>query len=500
MLHAQKFKYLAKNFTVLYVEDDDDLRKSFLGYLSKFFKRVDFAIDGEEGFHKYQLNKYDLVITDVSMPKLNGIDMAKKIKTLNPNQEIVIASAFSDFDTLSEAIKLGIDGYLLKPINYDQMSEILYKVVHKINEFKQNDLYKEHLNELIEIKSHEIEDLNKEKIENYKLTLYALVDLIEKRDTYTGGHSNRVALYSDLIAKQMGINEQDCGTIYKAAMLHDIGKIAIPDSVLLKPGSLNDLEYQLIKEHVSIGYEILKKVPMFKQEAKIVQSHHERIDGSGYPNGLKADEIPLFSMILAVADTFDAMTTNRIYKARKTLKEALEEIDNLKGKLFLEDVVDAAVVALKDIELHEQINQLPQTHLEKARFSYFYIDQLTKVYNNNYLDVVLTQNKYDYQYDNLYLIFLHNFGEYNKAHGWNEGSNLLHKVAQQLTSFYPDTLIFRIHGDDFVIVASKSIDLNLTNKFFETENIDFATQAENIAEKKLFSLQLLEFFIDKETK
>lgn len=498
MIDTQKFKYLAKNFTVLYVEDDEILRKSFLDYLKKFFKIVDFAIDGEDGLQKYQQRQYDIVITDISMPKLNGIDMAKKIKTLNSNQEIVIASAFTDFEILSEAIKLGIDGYLLKPINYTQMSEILYKVVHKLTEFKQNDLYKKYLNELVETKSREIDDLNKEKIKNYKLTLYALVDLIEKRDTYTGGHSNRVAFYSNLIAKQMGVNEEDCDVIYKAAMLHDIGKIAIPDSVLLKPGSLNDLEYQLIQEHVSIGYEILKKVPMFEQEAKIVHAHHERLDGSGYPNGLKADEIPLFAMILAVADTFDAMTTNRIYKARKTVQEALEEIHKLRGKLFFEDVVDAAVIALKDIELHETINQLPQTHLEQARFSYFYIDQLTQVYNRNYLDVILTQNKYNYQYDNLYLIFLRNFGEYNKTYGWNAGSDLLTKVAQQLVSLYPDTLIFRIHGDDFVIVTSKSIDLSLINKFFETENINFSTQTQNIAEKNLFSSQSLEFFIDKE--
>jgi len=498
VIDTQKFKYLAKNFTVLYVEDDEILRKSFLDYLNKFFKMVDFAIDGEEGFHKYQQGQYDLVITDISMPKLNGIDMAKKIKNLNSNQEIVIASAFSDFEILSEAIKLGIDGYLLKPINYAQMSEILYKVVHKLKEFKQNDLYKEHLNELVETKSREIDDLNKEKIKNYKLTLYALVDLIEKRDTYTGGHSNRVASYSNLIATQMGVSKQGCDTIYKAAMLHDIGKTAIPDSVLLKPGSLNDLEYQLIKEHVSIGYEILKKVPMFKQEAKIVNAHHERLDGSGYPNGLKADEIPLFAMIVAVADTFDAMTTNRIYKARKTVTEALEELYNLKGKLFFEDVVDAAEICLKDIELPEKINQLPQTHLEKARFSYFYIDQLTQVYNRNYLDVVLTQNKYDYQYDNLYLVFLHNFGEYNKVYGWKAGSDLLYKVAQQLDSLYPNTLIFRIHGDDFVIVSSRSIDLNFTHKFFESENIDFSTHTKNIAENNLFSLQSLELFIDKE--
>ena len=150
--------------------------------------------------------------------------------------------------------------------------------------------------------------------QNFEKTLEALVSIVEDRDSYTGGHSQRVATYSKMIAKEMGFSDEECELIYRAGKLHDIGKISTPDNVLLKPDKLSKLEYKLIKRHVEVSYAILSTIPMYKDIADIVISHHERYDGKGYPKGIGGDEITILGHVMIVADAFDAMTTNRIYK------------------------------------------------------------------------------------------------------------------------------------------------------------------------------------------
>lgn len=316
MIDVIKLKELSKNFKVLYVEDDEMLRDSLASYFEKLFKEVVSAKDGKEGLELYKKGVFDIVITDIQMPNLNGIEMAEKIKELNHEQEILIVSAYTEIEYFIKSIKIGVSGYIIKPIDYAQMNEELYKLVNKLKKFKENETYKNHLEELIAKGI-------KEKIENYQKTLFALVDMIEERDTYTGGHSQRVAKYSVMIAKEMGCAEKEREKLHQAGILHDIGKISTPDSVLLKPGKLNDIEYKLIQEHVKVGYGMLSKIPMYKELAEIIHHHHERYDGKGYPDGLRGDEIPLLSRIMIVADAFDAMTTNRIYKTRKDRKSVV---------------------------------------------------------------------------------------------------------------------------------------------------------------------------------
>ena len=183
----------------------------------------------------------------------------------------------------------------------------------------------------------------------------------------------------------MGYNEDTIDKLYRASMVHDIGKISTPDSILLKPGKLSTLEYKLIQEHVSTSYQLLKKVDIFHDIAEIVRHHHESFNGSGYPQGLKGSQIPMLSQIMTVADAFDAMTTNRIYKGKKTLDASLEELQTLAGKQFNAQVVQAAVVALKGIEIPDS-NQQPRNQIEHERFAYFYKDQLTSAYNRDYLN------------------------------------------------------------------------------------------------------------------
>lgn len=496
MAKLKDLKQICENLSVLYVEDDDRLRLKVWSYLSKFFKSVVIAKDGQEGLDRYKQRSYDIVLTDIEMPKLNGLDMSQEIKKLNKNQKIIIVSAYSQSDIFLRTIKMGIDGYILKPFDYTQINESLYKVANSIKESRENEKFKNRLLEMVEDKIKEIRKLEKTKETNYKDTLYTLVDLIEQRDAYTGGHSQRVAKYCKMIAEQLKLSKKAIEDIYEAGILHDIGKIAIPDNVLLKPGKLNDIEYRLIKKHVDIGYNVLAKSPMFEDVAQIIKEHHERVDGSGYPNGSKGDEVSLSGKIMAVADSFDAMTTNRIYQAKKDKIEALKEIVSLSGIKFDKDVADAAFIALQDVKIEQNISQLPVEEMEKERFSYFYKDQLTHAYNKNYLDLVLNQKSIVEKFWVLNIIFLKNFSAYNKKYGWIEGDIFLKKVAKNLIEDYPDAMIFRIQGDDFVALSSEKIDFESIYEQCKKSLVNCLHIQIDLKSENVTSIKTLEEFLE----
>jgi two-component system, LuxR family, sensor histidine kinase TtrS len=296
--------------------------------------------------------------------------------------------------------------------------------------------------------------LTAERTANYEETIFSFVDMIEQRDTYTAGHTERVAQYCELIAREMKIGEEQTRKLYKAAILHDIGKVATPDSVLLKPGRLTSLDYDLIKLHAFAGYEMLSNIEMYQELAVIILHHHERHDGKGYPNGIKGDEIPLLSRIMTVGDAFDAMTTNRIYKARKELPEALAELQAFSGSQFHPEVVKAAVKVLADVKISTSINQLPVSNLEKKRFSYFFNDKLTGLYNEDYLKIILNNLDMN-QYTCLHMLHLLNVPEYNKHHGWDKGNLLLKEFAGELVACFPQMLVFRAYGNDFAFISKE---------------------------------------------
>ncbi len=310
-----------------------------------------------------------------------------------------------------------------------------------------------------------VSKLTAERTANYEETIFSFADMIEQRDTYTAGHTERVAQYCQLIAKEMGLEFDQIKVLYKSAILHDIGKIATPDSVLLKPGKLTELDYDLIKLHAVAGYEMLSAIEMYKDLAVIILHHHERHDGKGYPKGLQGDEIPLLSRVMSVGDAFDAMTTNRIYKSRKDIPEALAELQDLSGSQFNPEVVKAAIKALADVKVSTAISQLPATEMEKKRFSYFFNDRLTGLYNEDYLKIILNDLKVN-QYTCLHILHLLNVSDYNKQHGWAKGNQLFKEFATELQADFLEALIFRVYGNDFAVVHKDHIAIK--TKRFET--------------------------------
>ncbi|WP_331774442.1 HD domain-containing phosphohydrolase [Sulfurospirillum sp. 1612] len=315
-------------------------------------------------------------------------------------------------------------------------------------------LYKKERHE-IEAKENELKCIHQQKaVKNYQQVLYSMLDLIEKRDTYTAGHTRRVAEYALLLAQELKVPQHDIDILHEAAMMHDIGKVATPDSILLKPGKLTASEYKIIQDHVVCSFEILDSIEAFKPHAAIVINHHERFDGKGYPKGLLGHEMNLLSHILILCDAFDAMTSNRIYKAKKDLPAALDEIRTLSGKQFAPEVVKAA------LPLFEKCGILPieqnylSNQLEEARVVFYYRDSLTNLYNYRYFNHVLeaikkTGNETFYC---SYFVTLKHFSQYNQTYGWLEGDNKLCFIADKLTQFYPKAIIFRMFGDDFLIL------------------------------------------------
>ena len=306
-------------------------------------------------------------------------------------------------------------------------------------------------------KQNRIDHLEQERLKNQEQIIHSMIDMIESRDSYTAGHTKRVAEYSILIAKEMNYSDEEIELLQKAAWLHDIGKISTPDSVLLKPGQLDDTEYILIKDHLTAGYEMLKQIDQYTDIANIMREHHEKYNGTGYPQGLKGEEILPLSRIMMVADAFDAMTTNRVYKPRKTIEVALTELEDLSARHFHPEVVSAAIVALKDITLNEDINQLPQTSIERQRFAYFYKDRLTNLFIVDYLSLIL---RYHINSQSVYMynIELHNFSNYNTQNSWSAGDKFLVKFANFLDKLYEDSIVFRVEGDDFMILSEIKLD------------------------------------------
>lgn len=342
----------------------------------------------------------------------------------------------------------------------------------------------------------ELTRLNAERTANYEETIFTFVDMIEQRDTYTAGHTGRVAEYCQQIAKAMGIAEAEITRLYRAAILHDIGKIATPDAVLLKPGKLAPLDRDLIQLHASAGHHMLSNIAMYNDLADIILHHHERYDGKGYPGRLAGKNIPLLSRILTVADAFDAMTTNRIYKARKDVASALTELSMLGGSQFDPEVVAAAIPVLEKVHVAEGISQTPGTDLEQKRFSYFFNDRITGLYNEDYLKIILQNNQKHYQYKCLHIIHLLNVQEYNNRLGWAEGNLVFAQFAGELQRLFSDAMLFRVYGNDFVVITRErcSIENGILDSFesLSGTGITVAVHQVDLARETQYSIDKME--------
>jgi len=324
-----------------------------------------------------------------------------------------------------------------------------------------------------------LEKHKEDKEKSYEQIVLSLNKTIEARDPYTAGHDERVQKYSQAIAKAMHISKENIAVLEKAALVHDIGKIKIPDAILLKPGKLTSIEYDIIKKHPQTAYDMLSGVSFLQDEVNVILCHHERYDGSGYPRGLKKDEIPILSQILSIADTYDAMTTNRIYKHAKDKEEALKELDSLRDISFSDALVSVAIKVFSKLPFNQKVYQTPLDELEEARFSYFFRDNTTNCYNKKFLQFIYLENHF-FKYRFLYTINLKKFTAYNNQYGWESGDKFLADFSTFLEYIFNSNKVFRVKGDDFIVLTKEQSGIMkddiLKTKLFENKSVSVDLQ------------------------
>jgi len=286
--------------TILVADDQAPNRELLDELLSAQGFKVITVGDGAAALHQVGAAQIDLVLLDVMMPKLTGFEVCEKIKS-NPETDlipVVLITALSDKQDRLRGIKVGADDFLTRPVD---SSELLARV-----------------RSLLKLK------FRTDELERAESVLFSLARSIESKDHYTHGHCERLADYSVSLGRQVGLSEDEITALQRAGVVHDIGKVSVPDAILLKPGRLSEDEWKIIRQHPVIGERICAPLKSFRLVLPIIRHHHEKVDGSGYPDGLRGDAIPVGARILQIVDVFDALTTERPYKKALSTNEALQ--------------------------------------------------------------------------------------------------------------------------------------------------------------------------------
>jgi response regulator RpfG family c-di-GMP phosphodiesterase len=324
----------APGVRVLIVDDDLALRTILSVMLTQSAFVCRTAASGEEALRLLENQPTDVVISDLRMPGISGMDLLVEVRKRYPHLAFLMVTGEDETRVGVRAMQLGADDYLLKPFDADVALGSLYRALQKKKLEREVQDYRLHLEEMVSERTQQLRTALQQTERSYEDTLEALGAAIDLRDSPTAGHSRRVFLYSMELAKSIGGLEQEIRSIAMGAWLHDIGKLATPDRVLLKPGPLTDSEWEIMRRHARIGYDLVKSISFLAGAAEIVLTHHERFDGSGYPQKMKGDGIPFGARIFAVADTLDAMTSDRPYRAALPLQAAQEVIERGSGTLF----------------------------------------------------------------------------------------------------------------------------------------------------------------------
>ena len=325
---------------VLVVDDEPAASKLLSIMLSPPDYHCAMASNGEEALVTLQREPFDAVISDLQMPGMSGMELLAVVRRRHPHAAFLVTTGVDDVDVGVEAMRSGADDYLVKPLLESVVVASLERALHKRQLEQQVENYRLHLEEMVVERTAQLQAALRQIEGSYEDTLEALGAAIDLRDSETAGHSQRVCRYSLEIARAMSWSAKQLGSLARGAYLHDIGKLGVPDGILLKPGPLTADERTVMQRHVQIGFELVKGIPFLTDAAEIILTHHERYDGSGYPRGLKAEEILLGARIFAVADSFDAITSDRPYRRASPFEEGRVTIQRKAGRLFDPQVVE----------------------------------------------------------------------------------------------------------------------------------------------------------------
>jgi putative nucleotidyltransferase with HDIG domain len=325
---------------ILVVDDENHVRSMIGATLERQGYDVQLAASGREALQLLDQNTFDLVLTDIVMQDGNGIVLLDRIHGKQPNLPVVMVTAIHDISVAIDAMRRGAYDYLLKPFEREHLMATVTRALEHRQALQETHTYQQNLEQVVRARTEMLRQAMEDLEHSYDITLEALGDALDLKDSETEGHSKRVTAYTIALARAMGISPSEIKVIARGAFLHDIGKMAIPDEILRKPAALTAEEQDVMREHCTRGFNILRKIPFLAEAAEIVCSHQEHFDGSGYPNGLTGGEIPIGARIFSVADTLDAITSDRPYRKASSFDAAREEILRCSGTQFDPSVVE----------------------------------------------------------------------------------------------------------------------------------------------------------------
>jgi len=345
---------------ILIVDDEAEITEILADLLSEDYDCLR-AGSAEQALAELRRNQFQLVISDITMPGMSGLEMIPHVKALSPDTVVVMISGMQTVESAIGALRLGAFDYLMKPFDLRQVEAVVKRALehHELVVAKQR--YENHLEELVEQRTAELDRALNSLEGAYRSTLKALTAALETRDSETHGHSERVVSYSLRLGREYGLNSEEMKALEFGSLLHDIGKIGVPDSILRKPAKLTEEEWVRMREHPLHGQQILRGIEFLQGAARVVAQHHEQWNGTGYPVGLRGEEIDINARIFSVADAFDAITSDRVYRRGKSYEAAAQELDDWAGRQFDPKVVEAFHrVPKEDWEELHRISLLPK--------------------------------------------------------------------------------------------------------------------------------------------
>jgi putative nucleotidyltransferase with HDIG domain len=323
------------NDRILVVDDEETIREIVCSMLTAAHFQTRQAANGIEALSILESgDEFDLVLSDLMMAEMDGITFLERAKERYPDMPIVMVTTVHDISVALQAIHNGAYDYLPKPFEREQLLNTVRRALENRRLKRENDAYRTNLEALVAARTQQWKTALADLQKSYDITLEALGDALDLKDAETEFHSRRVTAYTIAIARKMGLTKEEIKTIAYGAFLHDFGKMAIPDEILRKPGKLTDEQTAVMREHCYLGYKIISRIPFLAEASEIVYAHQERYDGTGYPRGLKGEEIPLGARIFAVADTLDAMRSDRVYRKAQSMEAVRKEIEAWSGRQF----------------------------------------------------------------------------------------------------------------------------------------------------------------------
>jgi putative nucleotidyltransferase with HDIG domain len=349
------------------VDDEAHVRSMIGATLERQGYNVQLASSGREAVDTLDRNTFELVLTDIVMQEGNGIALLELIHAQRPNVPVIMVTAIHDISVAIDSMRRGAYDYLLKPFEREHLVATVQRALDHRQAIQESHTYQQNLEQVVRARTEMLRQAMEDLEHSYDVTLEALGDALDWKDSETEGHSKRVTAYTIALARAMGISPAQIRVIARGAFLHDIGKMAIPDEILRKPGKLTKEEMDFMREHCSRGYQMLRKIPFLSEAAEIVFAHQEHFDGSGYPSHTSGNKIPVGARIFAVADTLDAITSDRPYRKARTFDEAREEILRCSGSQFDPGVVEVYLKIPNELwhELRSEITN------QNIRFSTF---------------------------------------------------------------------------------------------------------------------------------